>query len=251
MSDDDYDSEGDAFSSERVRELQNEDFALESTEGLTLFAEGCSIVLFYNNNAASAGLIEIWGSLSEEFLEYNFFGVNLSQRRDIAKRIGSIRNDANHMFNKFTLAKAPYIIVYRESNDPKVSYPQAFYNGVYSTEELANWISDYGSQPGYNEYVSDTFDEPIEVRKNVVIDEEVDERGSARTTLTREYNDRSLSVKAPKKTAVQRILAARGKEIDSSQLSVEDYALMTPVRDPTFSPNKRVSSNRGVGFIKY
>lgn len=247
MSDDEFDSEGDAFSSERVRELQNEDFALDSTEGITLFAEGCSIVLFYNNNATSAGLIEIWADLSAQFLEYNFFGVNLSQRRDIARRIGSIRNDLNHMFNKFTLAKAPYIIVYRESNDPKVSYPQAFYNGVYSTEDLANWISENGCQPGYTEEVSDTYDEPIEVQKNVVIDE--DEGG--RTSLTREYNDRSLNVKTPKKTAVQRILAARGKEIDSSQLSVEDYALMTPIRDPTFTPNKRVSSNRGVGFIKY
>jgi hypothetical protein len=251
MSEDEYDSEGVAFSSERVRELQNEDFALDSTEGMTLFAEGCSIVLFYNNNATSEGLMEIWADLSAQFLDVNFFGVNLTQRRDIAKRIGQIRNDANHMFNKFTLAKAPYIIAYRESNDPKVSYPQAFYNGIYSTEELANWISEYGCQPGYTEYVSDTYDAPIQVEKNVVIDEEVDERGSTRSTLTREYNDRSLTVAMPKKTAVQRILAARGKEIDDSQLSVEDYEQMTPIRDPMFTPNKRVSSNHGVGFIKY
>lgn len=247
MSDEDYDSDEDLFSSERVRELHNEDFALDSTEGLTLFAEGCTLVLFYNNNATSKGLAEIWADLSAEFTDVNFFGVNLAQRRDISKRIGQIRNDPNHMFNKFTLARAPYIIAYRESLDPQVSYPQAFYNGEYETEEIANWIADSACQPGYTEFVSDTNDDPIEVSKNVIIDE--DPNGGS--SLTREYNDTSLKMKNPKKTTVQRILANREKELEAYNLSPDDYEQMTPKRDPTFRPSGREKSGRGVGYIKY
>lgn len=251
MSDVEYDSDEDFFSSERVRELQNEDFALESTEGLTLFAEGCSVVLFYNNNAMSAGLAEIWGDLSSQFTDVNFFGVNLAQRRDIARRIGSIRNDANHMFNKFTLAKAPYIITYRESADPKVSYPQAFYNGIYESQQIADWISDLACQPGYTEYVSDTISNPITLSKNVILDEDVDAEGVYRPTLSREYNDSRSTVKPAKRTAVDRVLAARNRELENVELSADDYSLMTPVRDPSFRPNTRVSSNRGVGYINF
>jgi hypothetical protein len=239
MSDDESDTDGDLFSSERVRELQNEDFALESTEGLTLFAEGCSVVLFYNNSPSSAGLAEIWGDLSAQFTDVNFFGVNLAQRRDIAKRIGSIRNDANHMFNKFTLAKAPYIITYRESADPKVSYPQAFYNGVYETQSIADWIADYACQPGYTEYASDT------------LDGDNDEDGNTRPTLAREYNDRSTTTLPPKRSAVERVLAARSKELENLELSPDDYSQMTPVRDPTFKPNRHVTSSRGVGYVNF
>jgi hypothetical protein len=244
MSDSEFDSDGDYFSSARVRELQNEDFALESTEGLTLFAEGCSIVLFYNNSSTSAGLAEIWADLSAEFTDVNFFGVNLMQRRDIAKRIGGIRNDVNHMFNKFTLARPPYILAYRESLDPQISYPQAFYNGAYDTQSIAEWISEVGCQPGETEFVSDTATQAYEGDKNVIIDEDVDEMGNPRSIVSREYY-------GSKSTAVQRVLASRARELENLQLSPDDYDMMTPTRDPTFKPNKRVTSTRGVGYVNF
>lgn len=251
---DDYDEEADdLFGANHARDLNNEDFALASTEGLTLIAEGCSVVLFYNGNPKSRLLREIWVELSDQFPDVNFYGVNLAERRDIAKRIGEIRNDANHIFNKFTLAKAPYIIVYRESQDSKVSYPQAFYNGPLTTEDLANWIVDLACQPGYTDYVSNTFDDTVEVPVNTIVDEDVDQNGATRVVLSREYNDTRPVLLPPRKTTVQRVLAAREKELQATELPPEDYGLLTPSgrqKGTSLNPRGRKATS-GVGFIEY
>lgn len=260
MSDDNYNEDydedeqaGDFFGPNRARDLNNEDFALNSTEGLTLYAEGCSLVLFYNGNTKSKMVRDIWADLADQFADINLFGVNLYERRDIAKRIGSIRNDANHMFNKFTLAKAPYIIVYRESQDSKVSYPQAFYNGVISTDDIANWIVDLACEPGYTDYVSVTFDEEVEVPSNTIVNDDGTETGPPRSVLSREYND-SRPPKAPmKKTTVQRILSARDKELYASELSPEDYGQLTPAgkQGTSLLNAKGRKGTAGVGYIEF
>jgi hypothetical protein len=246
------DGEGDYFASQRVRELQNEDLALDTTEGLTLFAEGCSLVLFYGNNETSEALAEIWSDLSSQFLDVNFFGINLGQRRFIAERIGQIRNDLNHIYNKFTMAKTPYIIAYRESSNPKISYPQAFYNGIYETEAIANWISDYACIPGYNEYASDTYAQPIEVSKNISVDEDVDESGEfTRPIVTRQINTRKPVMRGPSQSGVERIMASREKELENLELSEEDYQQMTPRREEAFASHRHTVPYRGIGYIDF
>lgn len=253
MSEEEVNESGDLFEPNFVRDLNNEDFALASTEGLTLYAEGCSLVLFYDKSPKSRMMGEVWEELASQFGDVNFYGVNLAERRDIAKRIGNIRNDANHMFNKFTLAKAPYIIVYRESSDAKVSYPQAFYNGQLSTEEIANWVVDLACQPGYTDYVSNTFDEDVEVPVNTIVDEDVDQNGEVRPVLSREYNDIRPVLLPPRKTTVQRVLAAREKELEATELSPEDYGRMTPMgtkKGTLLNPKGRRATS-GVGYIEY
>lgn len=244
----------DLFDTSTVKELNNEDFALESTEGLTLFAEGCSVVLFYSKDVKSRSMRDIWYDLSSQFPDVRFFGVNLSERRDIAKRIGQVRNDANHIYNKFTLAKVPYIIVYRESQDHKVSYPQAFYNGPLTTEDIANWIVDLACQPGYTDYISNTIDEAVEVPVNTIVEEDVGEEGTPRVVLSRQYNDNRAVLLPPKKTTVQRVLASRDKEIEATELPPEDYGQISLGGRPkgtVLNPKGRKGTGNGIGFIEF
>jgi len=257
MSEPNDDESENFFGYNNLRDLLNEDFALSSTEGITLFAKGCSLILFYSNDDMSKSLKEVWLELSQQFHDVNFFGVNLVERRDITKRIGELRNDVNHMFNKFTLALPPYIIVYRESNDPEVSYPQAFYNGPLTTEDLANWIVQLACQPGYTDYKSITYEQPVAVPVNTMILDAYNTTG--RPEIARQYNGSGKSSPWPEKSSTSTPSSKSSAQIESRSVSrsptssspAEIPNLSQKGESPTAPLNTKRVGTSGIGYLTF
>jgi hypothetical protein len=149
----------DLFERDRVQELETEDFALTSVDGLVLSREGCSIVLFYDDSDESSDLREIWIDLADQFSGINFCAVNTTKRRNIMKRILQIQNTPNHPLWKYLNKMSyPFILAFREV-EPGLGYPQAVYNGSKNYDDLSDWASNSACQEGYNEYPSSEEDE--------------------------------------------------------------------------------------------
>ena len=146
--------EGDLFAANRVKELNNEDFALGTTDGITLYSKGCSIVLFYDKTSASLDFRDIWDQLANEFGGVSFGSVNFNNRTDIMKRFNQIAGSPNHWANQYAKVKPPYILVFRE-DEPGIAYPQAVYSGEKTYDALYDWILNLACEPGYNEFPED------------------------------------------------------------------------------------------------
>jgi hypothetical protein len=157
MSYDDYDGQvfstfdDDLFRTIQVRELQNEDFMLNTVERIALVANGCSIVLFYLlGDPISRKMRILWNDLANRFSGVNFFAVNASRRINIMKAFDDVKNDVDHPLNAYRLRGFPSILVYREAGSQSgIAWPKAFYNGELSTSALIDWILTLACEPGY------------------------------------------------------------------------------------------------------
>lgn len=219
------------FRANEVRDLQNEDFALNTTDGITLYASGCSMLLFYDQSPLSKELMEIWLELADIHSGVNFYGVDFTRRRNIMKRFSEIKNSPNHMFNRYTSKSVPFILVYRE-DEPNISYPQAFYNGEFSTSALNDFVMTLACEAGYNE--SPFLRQGIYTENNTVLDEDgqIIEKNNVKV-------ERTNLDKASGK--VRKVINEREDEI------IRNYRLDLSPTDP--EPVKRSPMKRGVGYI--
>ena len=148
----DDDFERDLYKSIPTKELQNEDFILDSVERIALKASGCSIILFYlNDHRKSMQVKAIWDELSDKFAGVFFYTVNASRRKDIMYAFQLIAQDQDHPLHRYRIKEYPSIIVYREGGQPGVSWPKAFYNGELDQDALENWVLNLACTPGYTE----------------------------------------------------------------------------------------------------
>ena len=114
--------EEELFRNVRARELQDEDFLLNTVERIALRAEGCSAVLFYlRDNPTSRGLRDVWNLLSERFAGINFFAVNASLRTNIMQAFQQVNDDPDHPLSEYRIRGFPTILVYREGGQRGVS----------------------------------------------------------------------------------------------------------------------------------
>lgn len=203
--------EEDLFDHSRVQELESEDFALATVDGLVLNRDGCSLVLFYDRSTASTELRELFVELAEEFSGINFCAVNTNRRSAIMKRVSQIQGNANHPFWRYLRhvyreSLVPFVLVFREV-EAGVGYPQAVYNGEPDKESMSEWIANLACQPGYNEFPG--------AEQDVAID---DETGSGIDYL----------VNPPKpgrryKSFVEREIAKRDKVVAQKQVEENPY----------------------------
>jgi hypothetical protein len=225
------------FGFNNLQDLQSEDFALASTDGLVLYAYGCSVVLFYGDDEFSKGLQVIWLDLASRFADVNFFGVNMMERRAIAKRIGEIRNSPNHPLNWAATARTPYILVFREADDPQLSYPQAFYNGPLDVNSLSEWIVTLACQPGYTDRVSITMADVVAPLDTEDVIADVQSREPP--VLTRQYGDKRRTIPSsatsPRPSAPPRTSSATPSRATSRAASSQTSR--TTSRTPTTPPN--------------
>jgi hypothetical protein len=157
----------DLFQRDRVQELESEDFALTSVDGLVLSREGCSIVLFYDDSDESADMKEIWIDLADQFAGINFCSINTTKRRNIMARVMQIQNNPNHPLWKFLNKMTyPFILAFREV-EPGLGYPQAAYNGSKNYDDISDWVANSACQEGNNEYPSDNEDEDSPIPDNM------------------------------------------------------------------------------------
>ncbi len=156
----------DLFQTFRVRELDNEDFYLNSAERIALNSTGCSGILFYMpRNPTSRALRTIWNRLSEDLSGVNFYAVNASRRGRIMEAFQKVASDEEHPLHLYQLRGFPTILVYREGSEPGISWPQAFYNGELSYEALLNYFITLACLSGHREFPA--------LREGVIVDEDI------------------------------------------------------------------------------
>lgn len=160
------DFEEDLYKSIPIKELQNEDFVLDSVERIALKATGCSIILFYlNGDRKSMQVKAMWDELSDKFAGVFFYTVNASRRTDIMRAFQIVAQDQDHPLHQYRIKQYPSIIVYREGGQPGVSWPKAYYNGPLELDALENWVLNLACTAGYTE-TSALRDEQPEVTIN-------------------------------------------------------------------------------------
>ena len=238
---DEYIEPEDEFDGGRPRELQNEDFSLSATDGITLYAKGCSVVLFYGKGPLSKELLQIWIRSADEYAGVNFLTVNTLARVNIMKRFIQLRLSPNHMFHKFTKRPVPFILVYRESNEPGISYPQMFYSpqptlrdvqGGDFEEEFNDWIETSACLAGFTG--EDDEEEP----------EGEEERDRPRTN-----------------EAVERIIRARESQLERMDIDYSPATCSVDTREfdrlppEHILPGKKSNATRfegpSIGWIRY
>ena len=201
------DLEDDLAERNRVFELDNEDFSLKATDGLTLYAKGCSLVLFYGRGALSKKLLVLWHQTADEFSGVAFLTVNTALRRDIMRRFTDIKLSQNHIFNRFTTRPIPFILVYRESNEPGISYPQAFYDGVLTEDgnvedSLYDWVTNLACEPTYHGSIGAAGSPSEELTEG-------DRPVSA--------SSQSIGYAYPDQAVIERVIRSREAEIENLQ----------------------------------
>lgn len=221
----------DLFQRDRVHELESEDFALASVDGLVLSREGCSIVLFYDDSDESKNLREIWIDLAEEFSGITFGAVNTTRRSSIMKRILQIQNNPNHpSWRYLRRVSYPLIIAFREV-EPGLGYPQAVYNGQKTYENLEYWISNDACEPGYNEYPA---------------------AGSGEEDLDELVNGPKVERQSKQSERVRRVLADRERELDLLAQNPDQYKDMAEVVSiPDFSRKRGQGHRKDTAFYNF
>ena len=231
--------EDDLAQRNRVFELDNEDFALKATDGLTLYGKGCSLVLFYGKGSLSKKLLILWHQAADEYSGVNFFTVNTNLRRDIMRRFTDIKLSPNHIMNRFTKRPIPFILVYRESNEPNISYPQAFYDGTlsedtYETGELSDsfydWVTNMACEADYHGTVA------------------TDESGYDLPDETRRV---SGDYKPPSRTVVERVIKSREDEIDRLQIEPETDLEEQRAPPEDILPVVHQTSAAHIGYVRF
>lgn len=234
--------EDDLAQRNRVFELDNEDFALKATDGLTLYAKGCSLVLFYGKGSLSKKLLILWHQAADEYSGINFFTVNTNLRRDIMRRFTDIKLSPNHILNRFTKRPIPFILVYRESNEPNISYPQAFYDGklsedTYETGELSDgfydWVTNMACEADYHG--------------------QMESGATDQAGFDLRDQDRRVSgdYKPPSRTVVDRVIASREAEIDRLQIEPDTDFEESRLPPEDILPAPRQTSAVDIGYIRF
>lgn len=213
MADEENQEEGDIFDHSRVQELESEDFALPSVDGLVLYRSGCSLVLFYDRSDESMDLRELFVDLAEEFSGINFCAVNTTRRSAIMKRVSQIQGNPNHPFWRYLRhvyreSLTPFILVFREVEDG-LGYPQAVYNGELEKDVMMDWIGNRACQPGYNEF-------PGPDDEDVAIDDDTGE-GIDYLVNPPKYEPQKG------KTGVEREISRREKVVEKRMTEEEPY----------------------------
>jgi hypothetical protein len=234
--------EQDIFDHSRVQELESEDFALASVDGLVLNKDGCSIVLFYDRGPTSMDLREVFVELSEQFSGINFCAVNTTRRSAIMKRIAQIQGNPNHPFWRYLRhiyreSLTPFIMVFREV-ETGLQYPQAVYNGSTDPESMAEWIGNLACQPGYNEF-------PGPDDQDVAID---DDTGEGIDYLVNPPRPERLP---RSRTVSERELAKRGKIVDQRTLEEEPYDSPSVIPQIPLKEYKSRTKKGSVGYYAF
>lgn len=138
----------DIFPSRSVRELTSSDFGVDSLTPIYLLVEGCNIILFYSNELDSdtlTGLGNLWSELSYNIESVGFYSVNSSKQKEIMDAFEEIEEDIDHPLHLYKISAYPTILVYRNG------WPQAFYNGELSYEDMYTFITTLACVPGYKD----------------------------------------------------------------------------------------------------
>lgn len=138
--------DGDFFIITKVKELQPEDFYLGSDTPTKLKDRSTNIVLFYvRDDPTSEELKDIWAALGQELAGISFGAVNVSRQVEIMKAFVEVGGNPDHPCFPFKVAGVPTIMVFRDG------WPQAYYNGEKSYDDLLAYALELAWKVGYYE----------------------------------------------------------------------------------------------------
>lgn len=136
------------FSSQLVKVLKEKDFFLDSRERISYIYDDPTLILFYDSSIFSQQLQPVFLQAAiSTGINPVFAAVDLTTELDIASKLGYLRMTVDHPFHWVGLATPPFIVVYRWG------WPQAFYNGEYSSDLLKRYATLLAGQPGYQEKI--------------------------------------------------------------------------------------------------
>jgi hypothetical protein len=138
--------DNDFFTVVKVKELQPDDFYLGSDTPTKLKNRDATIVLFYvPDDPTSEELKDIWAALGNELAGMSFAAVNGSRQTAVMKAFVETGSDPDHPLFPFKVAGFPTIMVFRDG------WPQAFYNGERSYDDLLAYAMELAWKVGYYE----------------------------------------------------------------------------------------------------
>jgi hypothetical protein len=135
------------FAQESVKQLKEQDFALDSREQIRLTYNDCILILFYVENTESRDLAKIWSTAASQVAGPIFAACNLMSEKRVAAAFNNISGDSNHPLNWAGLRQLPFILVYRQG------WPQAFYNGERVVGSIIDYSLTLACVPKYTEKV--------------------------------------------------------------------------------------------------
>ena len=135
----------DAFGQFKVKELADNDFALQSDFPTTLLSREMHVILFYDPDGIEPEILELWDEVARRVSGPVIAAVNMSSRREVMKAFLDVQTDFDNAFNAYTGFQSPTIRVCRKRQ------PQGVENGGVSIDALVGWISTLAWKPGYRD----------------------------------------------------------------------------------------------------
>lgn len=139
-----------------VRILSSKSFTTNSSMLVGLEYKECIIILFYTQNEESIKLLKIWNTLASTVAGPIFATCNVLVEEPVGRAFAAVRSDGNHPLHVYGLHQWPVIIAYRGG------FPQAVYNGLRSTQQIANWAMTMACNARYFE--------PVQIHAGINID---------------------------------------------------------------------------------
>lgn len=129
----------------RIWSLSESSFYLNTSDPIKMIFTNCITVLFHDNGQESLDLLKVIRLSAERSNGPIFAACNCEDQPGVANAFYALNHKPDHPFYPFALKGYPFILVYRNG------YPQAFYNGARTVNDLSNFTLTLACQVGYKE----------------------------------------------------------------------------------------------------
>lgn len=125
--------------------ITSNDFLLSNRELITLKSLDCIIILFHTDNKESKDLFNIFQDCASKSSGIKFGECNVIINGEIGKSFIALKGMCDHPFNWVSVNQYPFILTYREG------WPQAFYNGLRTSNDIINYSLQLACKACYTE----------------------------------------------------------------------------------------------------
>ena len=137
------------FAQNQVTILTDADFTIGERVQIFLkedLKSRCAIILFHGNNEESQMLSLVYSAVAAEVVGRDFYAVNLSYNKRIAKAMTSLMG-GNSPLRWMSLKQLPFIAVYQNGE------PVGIYNGSRTVQTLSNFVMTRACSSSYRERI--------------------------------------------------------------------------------------------------
>nr|QBK90755.1 MAG: thioredoxin-like protein [Pithovirus LCPAC201] len=132
------------FGRDAVKNLNSDDFLLETTTPIQLKWTDCIVILFYGDNNESKSLAQIWATAAKSVIGTIFAAANLKSNQKLAQAFVKI-GESPTPYRNFRMQGYPFILAYQRG------FPVGFYNGERDVQAIVDWSLTLACKPDYYE----------------------------------------------------------------------------------------------------